>query len=58
MVRIAVARRDYILAVQAYNTQIRTIPGRWVAAVLYPEAKPKETFTISEQAQEAPKVKF
>ena len=56
--RIAVARRDYILAVQAYNTQIRTIPGRWVAAVLYPEAKPKETFTISEQAQEAPKVKF
>jgi len=56
--RIAVARRDYILAVQAYNTQIRTIPGRWVAAVLYPDAKPKETFTISEQAQEAPKVKF
>ena len=56
--RIAVARRDYIQAVQAYNTQIRTIPGRWVAAVLYPDAKPKETFTISEQAQEAPKVKF
>jgi len=56
--RIAVARRDYIQAVQAYNTQIRTIPGRWVAAMLYPDAKPKETFAISEQAQEAPKVKF
>jgi LemA protein len=56
--RIAVARRDYIQAVQAYNTQLRTIPGRWVAAMLYPDAKPKETFTISEQAQEAPKVKF
>jgi LemA protein len=56
--RIAVARRDYIQAVQAYNTQLRTIPGRWVAAILYPDAKPKETFTISEQAQEAPKVKF
>jgi LemA protein len=56
--RIAVARRDYIQAVQAYNTQLRTIPGRWVAAILYPDARPKETFTISEQAQEAPKVKF
>ncbi len=56
--RIAVARRDYIQAVQAYNTQLRTIPGRWIASVLYPDAKVKETFTISEQAQEAPKVKF
>jgi LemA protein len=56
--RIAVARRDYIQAVQAYNTQLRTIPGRWIAAFLYPDAKVKETFTISEQAQEAPKVKF
>ena len=56
--RIAVARRDYIGAVQTYNTELRTIPGRWIAAVFYPDAKVKETFTISEQAQEAPKVKF
>jgi len=56
--RIAVARRDYIGAVQTYNTTLRTIPGRWVAAVLYPDAKVKETFTISEQAQQAPQVKF
>jgi len=56
--RIAVARRDYIQAVQAYNTNLRTIPGRWVAAMLYPDAKVKETFTISEEAQAAPKVKF
>jgi LemA protein len=56
--RIAVARRDYIQAVQAYNTQLRTIPGRWVASFLYPDAKVKETFTISQEAQEAPKVKF
>lgn len=56
--RIAVARRDYIQAVQAYNTQLRTIPGRWVASFLYPDAKVKETFTISAEAQEAPKVKF
>jgi len=56
--RIAVARRDYILAVQKYNTELRTIPGRWIAAVLYSDAKVKETFTISEAAQETPKVKF
>src|SRR6202035_4536547 len=56
--RIAVARRDYIQAVQAYNTQLRTIPGRWIASFLYPDAKVKETFTISQEAQEAPKVKF
>ena len=56
--RIAVARRDYIQAVQAYNTNLRTIPGRWIAGFLYPDAKVKETFTISEEAQAAPKVKF
>ena len=56
--RIAIARRDYINSVQAYNTNLRTIPGRWIAAFLYPDAKVKETFTISAEAQEAPKVKF
>jgi LemA protein len=56
--RIAVARRDYIDSVQRYNTELRTIPGRWIAALLYPDAKVKETFTIPEAAQEAPKVKF
>jgi LemA protein len=56
--RIAIARRDYIQSVQNYNTVLRTIPGRWIAAFLYPDAKVKETFTISEAAQEAPKVKF
>ena len=56
--RIAVARRDYILAVQNYNTMLRTIPGRWVASILYPDLKVRETFTISEQAQQVPQVKF
>src|SRR6266403_943223 len=46
--RIAVARKDYIGTVQTYNTTLRTIPSRWVAAWLYPEAKVKETFTITE----------
>ncbi len=56
--RIAVARRDYIAAVQTYNTTLRTIPSRWVAAWLYPDAKVKETFTITAEAQQVPQVKF
>jgi LemA protein len=56
--RIAVARRDYIDAVQQYNTTLRTIPSRWIAAIFYPDAKPRETFTISQQEQQAPKVQF
>ena len=56
--RIAVARKDYIDSVQAYNTTLRTIPSRWVAAIFYPDAKPRETFTIAEKTQQAPVVKF
>ncbi|MGH7014122.1 MAG: LemA family protein [Stellaceae bacterium] len=56
--RIAVARRDYIQAVQTYNTTLRTIPGRWIAAWFYPDAKVKETFTIPDEAAQVPKVKF
>jgi LemA protein len=56
--RITVARRDYIGAVQRYNTTLRTIPDRWIAALLYPDAKLRETFTIAEDAQRVPQVKF
>src|SRR5271167_1482833 len=56
--RISVARRDYILAVQQYNTYLRTYPGKWIAGWLYPDMKVRETFTISEQAQQVPQVKF
>jgi LemA protein len=56
--RIAVARKDYIDAVQAYNTTLRTIPSRWIAAIFYPEAKLRQTFTTSDDAQHAPKVTF
>lgn len=55
--RIAVARRDYMEAVRAYNRELRTIPGRWIAAVFYPEAKPMETFTAS-AAPASPPVRF
>lgn len=56
--RIAVARRDYILAVQQYNTEIRTIPGRWYAGIFYPEAEIKQTFSADAGAENAPEVKF
>ncbi len=56
--RIAVARRDYIEAVKRYNTELRTIPGRWWAALMYSDAKVKEQFTQPESVQQVPQVKF
>jgi len=56
--RIAVARRDYIESVRLYNTELRTIPGRWWAAWLYPDATLKETFSVDESVQQVPKVSF
>ncbi len=56
--RIAVARRDYIAATRAYNTELRTFPGLMIAHFLYPDAKVRETFSVSEQEQQAPKVEF
>ncbi|MFL5157127.1 MAG: LemA family protein [Microvirga sp.] len=56
--RIAVARRDYIAAVQGYNTELRTIPGRWIASIVYPDAKPMETFTATAGSDRPPEVKF
>jgi len=56
--RIAVARRDYIEAVKQYNTEIRTFPGRIWKSLLYSDAEPKETFTVSEELQKVPQVGF
>jgi LemA protein len=54
--RIAVARRDYIGAVQTYNTEVRTFPGRLWAG--FYSAKPMATFTTTDENQRAPSVKF
>jgi LemA protein len=56
--RIAVARRDYIIAVQNYNIELRTLPSAWTAELLYPKLKVRQTFTVSAQAEEVPAVKF
>ena len=56
--RISIARRDYITAVRDYNTEIRTIPGRWWRAILYPDAEPMQNFTVAEETTKVPEVKF
>ena len=56
--RIGVARRDYILAVQQYNTELVTIPGRWWRSLMYPAAKEMVQFEATAQEQATPKVNF
>jgi LemA protein len=56
--RIAIARQDYIEAVRSYNTELRTIPGRWWRALLYPDAEPMQNFTSAEGTEKPPEVKF
>jgi LemA protein len=56
--RIAVARRDYIEAVRIYNTELRTVPGVIWYKFLYASNKPMETFSVAEDVQRTPQVKF
>lgn len=57
--RISVARRDFIQAVQRYNTEIRTFPGRVWHSLLYSDMEERETFeATAEDADEAPEVEF
>jgi len=55
--RVAVSRRDYIQAVQAFNTEIRTFPGV-IWARLFWGAKAMETFAATAGAERPPAVKF
>jgi LemA protein len=56
--RIAVARRDYITAVQDFNTSLRTFPTVLWAYTVFAGTKPMVPFTAEAGAQSAPKVKF
>ena len=56
--RIAVARRDYIEAVRAYNTALRTFPTLLWAKTLFSGNKPMAEFTATEGAEKPPQVKF
>src|SRR4051812_17089551 len=56
--RITIARRDYIEAVRAYNTELKPFPGVLWAATVFRANKPMAEFAAGEAAQTAPKVKF
>ena len=56
--RIAVARRDYIEAVRVYNTELKTFPGLIWFKLIYATNKPMETFSVAEDVQRNPQVKF
>jgi LemA protein len=56
--RIAVSRRDYIDAVRAYNTALRTFPTVIWARTAFAGEKPMADFTANEGAATPPQVKF
>ena len=57
--RIAVARRDFIAAVEKYNTEIRTFPGRLWHSVMYSDLPIRPNFEATAAgADKAPEVKF
>ncbi len=57
--RVSVARRDFIQAVNQYNTEIRTFPGRIWHSILYGDMALRETYeATSQNTEQAPKVDF
>jgi LemA protein len=57
--RISVARRDFIQAVNQYNREIRTFPGRIWHSILYSDMPLRETYeATSQNTEQAPKVDF
>ena len=57
--RIAVARRDFIQAVERYNTEIRTFPGKIWHSILYSDLQIRQTYeATSDNAEQAPEVNF
>jgi LemA protein len=56
--QVSAARRDYVEGVRAYNTELKTFPGLLWASTLYRSNKPMEEFTVAEEVQRAPQVKF
>jgi len=56
--RIAVARRDYIQAVQDYNLSLRTFPSVLWAKLWFTGNEPFANFTVSEDKMKVPEVNF
>ena len=56
--RVAIARRDYNMAVQDYNISLRTFPTVLWAKTFYASQKPALPFEAQASAQAAPTVSF
>ncbi|MGV8917332.1 MAG: LemA family protein [Pseudomonas sp.] len=57
--RISVARKDFIAAVERYNTEIRTFPGRLWHTLMYSDLPIRPNFDATTPgADSAPQVKF
>jgi LemA protein len=56
--RIAVARRDYIDAVRAFNLSLRTFPTVLWAKTVFSGEKPMAEFAATEGSDKPPPVKF
>ena len=56
--RTAIARRDFISAVQRYNTELVTFPGRLWKWAMYGGKKEMASFDIPAEEQKAPRVDF
>ena len=56
--RVTIARRDYNLAVQDFNTTLRTFPQVLFAKTMYSSSKPMQLFEAAQSAQAAPTVSF
>jgi LemA protein len=56
--RIAVARRDYIDAVRAFNLSLRTFPTVLWAKTVFSGEKPMAEFAATEGSDKPPQVKF
>ena len=54
--RLAVARRDYVVAVQAYNVKVKRFPSNIFANIFGFTERPQ--FEADESAKTAPKVEF
>lgn len=57
--RIAVARRDFVVAIERYNVTLKTFPGVLWKKWLYPSAEPVEQYFESQSGSDsAPIVEF
>ena len=56
--RIAVARKNYIGAVQVYNIELKTFPGIFWASTFFRANKPMAEFTATAGSEAPPQVKF